>query len=212
MSLFSFCCVKNGNIIFRNINGSQRPFKRPRTRESSLEPNQDPVELWWEIVQNPALLGNGFPTLTYSSSKSPDPTSITDPSNVEPLAKKRVKRRKKISSARESRTLLSHINNNIKTLKRVRRTHDKFLALNLNNDEANNSGAMGPIEIPEPIAEEEDIDVQIDERPWRVPPGCTEVNAEGAEDCLHWMGAKILEHAGFQGASLCISVITRFGI
>lgn len=84
----------------------------------------------------------------------------------------------------------------------MRRTHDKFLALNLNNDDANNSGVAAPIVIPEPLAEEEEIDVRIDERPWRPPIDSTEIFAESADDCLHWMGTKVLEHAGFQGLSL----------
>jgi transcriptional activator SPT7 len=95
------------------------------------------------------------------------------------------------------------MNSNIKTLKRVRRTHAKFAALNLNTEE----GGMG--DEPPEVGEDGVIDEVIDERPWRARytglrqvEGRVEVEAceKNADECLKWMNRKVLEHVGFQGA------------
>ncbi|KAG1836339.1 hypothetical protein C8R48DRAFT_782978 [Suillus tomentosus] len=100
--------------------------------------------------------------------------------------------------------LLTIMNTNIKTLKRVRRMHAKFTALNLNVEE----GGMGD-ELPD-IGEEGRVDEVIDERPWRARyadlgqvKGSVEleVSEKNADECLKWMNRKVIEHKGFQGTS-----------
>jgi transcriptional activator SPT7 len=98
------------------------------------------------------------------------------------------------------------MSSNVKTLKRVRRTHVKFAALNLN---AEDGGGMGMDEPPE-TAEEDPVDEFVDERPWKVRVGLRdgdvesgiELGGERAADCLRWTNGKVLEHAGFQGECL----------
>jgi len=95
------------------------------------------------------------------------------------------------------------MNSNIKTLKRVRRTHTKFAALDQNAEE----GGMG--DEPPDVGEEGTVEDVIDERPWRARyaglgqgkgPVELEVGEKNADECLKWMNQKVLEHAGFQGA------------
>ncbi|KAH7907534.1 hypothetical protein BJ138DRAFT_1213129 [Hygrophoropsis aurantiaca] len=66
--------------------------------------------------------------------------------------------RKKANAA--SGAILNVINSNIKTLTRIRRTHAKFAALNMNLEE-------GFVVDEPPDLGEEDIEETIDERPWR---------------------------------------------
>lgn len=95
------------------------------------------------------------------------------------------------------------MNSNIKTLKRVRRTHAKFAALNLN---AEDGGGVDLDEPPE-TAEDDPVDEFVDERPWKTLVGLkcgdiesgVELGGERAVHCLRWMNGKVLEHAGFQG-------------
>lgn len=111
------------------------------------------------------------------------------------------------------------INNNIRTMKRVRHTHAKFAALNLtgtNNDDPEGGGGGGA-ENPTfgnafsqggGVQEDEGIGVlddKVDERPWGVlVKGKRRVKGidmgeDSANDCMRWMSGKVLEHAGFQG-------------
>ena len=95
------------------------------------------------------------------------------------------------------------MNSNIRTLKRVRRTHTKFAALNLN---AEDGGVVGTDEPPD-MAEDDPVDEFVDERPWKAliglkasdMEGGVELGGEQAVHCLRWMNGKVLEHAGFQG-------------
>ena len=74
---------------------------------------------------------------------------------------------------------------------RVRRTHAKFVALNAAADSTNPA-----VPAPEPATELEADEMVLKEDGWR-PRG--EVGREAADDCLGWMGSKVLQHAGFQG-------------
>ncbi|TDL22893.1 hypothetical protein BD410DRAFT_897775 [Rickenella mellea] len=131
------------------INGIHRPRKRARMhsrtpRSSSSSQAQDPVELWWDATRSCTLMANAVPTLKYSSSSSRTPSSSTLNSKSPPtttqqgrqgkLSMKRKPRKQKRKPPEQSGsgegTLLAIMNNNIRTMKRVRRTHDKFLALN----------------------------------------------------------------------------------
>jgi len=97
------------------------------------------------------------------------------------------------------------MNSNIKTLKRVRRTHAKFAALNLNAED----GGGADLDEPPETAEDDPVDEFVDERPWKVVVGLNggdtedgvELGKEPAVHCLRWMNGKVLEHAGFQGTS-----------
>ncbi|EED85385.1 predicted protein [Postia placenta Mad-698-R] len=177
----------------RKLNGfvDGRPRKRARTHSPE---DKDTVELWWDAVQSEELFGNGLPIITHASSEpisnlSP-PFSITDPPR-----EATVRRKKKRKTKPSSNTLLYHMNNNIRTLRRVRTTHAKFASLNQANEEAGGSV------LPPPDLAPEEVEDVIDERPWRPMGSGIEIGEESADDCLHWTGSKILEHAGFQGAS-----------
>ncbi|KAH7911321.1 hypothetical protein BJ138DRAFT_1150946 [Hygrophoropsis aurantiaca] len=182
----------------RKLNGIASHRPRKRVRLTPPDSDDDEVnDLWWNAMQSDALLGNGLPSLPHFSPPSPSPHAQSGSSRH--LVKKR-KRRKKASAA--SNTMLSVMNSNIKTLKRVRRTHAKFAALNMNSEEG--------VAVDEPPdLGEEDIEETIDERPWRPQGTGIEIGEAHASDCLRWMDGKILEHVGFQGSSsIALDVLT----
>ena len=215
----------------RMMNGDVYPRKKARTRSRSTsrererytslsqllsDPNHtpNPAARWWDASISTTLLANGLPRLTYSSSYDcearyqPHPLPQSVVIQAPRPAKKRRKRRPPENGARQPRSLLCLVNNNIRTLRRVRRTHDKFLALNLSSEEGAGAGS-GSVEPPEPrilnnivgpgVADDDaDVDVNFDERPWRTRGTELEIGERDADDCLHWMGTKVLEHAGFQ--------------
>ena len=43
-----------------------------------------------------------------------------------------------------------------------------------------------------------EVNVEVDDRPWRLHGTGAELSEREADECLHWMGQKVLEHAGFQ--------------
>ncbi|KAI5116535.1 hypothetical protein M0805_009046 [Coniferiporia weirii] len=174
-------------------NGDARPRKKARTR---LRTDVDPVELWWEATTSTTLMANGLPTLAYTSS-----SACEAPQHVVPPVPKSIRRKKKKRPPeQQQKSLLGIINNNINALRRVRRTHAKFAALNTSSDEGPGSGT---VELPEPIADEADADVEVtvDDRLWRSRGTGLEVGERDADECLHWMGTKVLEHSGFQSTS-----------
>lgn len=147
------------------------------------------MELWWDAMRSDDMLGNGLPTLVHSSSELPSfepPSTITD-------SERRSSRRRKKQQPNPSNTLLFHMNNNIRTLRRVRTTHAKYSSL---IQSAEDNGGFAPPPVND-IAEE--LDDVLDERPWKPPGVGLDLGAENADDCLHWMGSKVLEHSGFQG-------------
>ncbi|KAI6009863.1 hypothetical protein EDC04DRAFT_2772287 [Pisolithus marmoratus] len=213
-----------------------RQAKRPRltppdsgdeidtSAEALRPPNQgELIDLWWNAVQNDVHLANGLPCLPSIASfppplpqRPPRKAPIATPS-APPTPRKRRIRPAPVQS--QSGTLLSLMNTNIKTLKRVRRTHAKFTALGFNAGEdgtgtgAPGVGGMGAgterEDIPDPETElPEDV---TDERPWlprlrgaggkAIPRGGIEIGEHAAGSCLKWMNRKVLEHVGFQGAS-----------
>ncbi|KAI0827764.1 hypothetical protein BC628DRAFT_1368312 [Trametes gibbosa] len=184
----------------RKLNGflDDRPRKRARTQSPV---DKDVVELWWDAMRSDELIGNGLPSLAYASCYSSSSPSLPPSSTTH--HPRRASRRKKKTETSSSNTLLFHMNNNIRTLRRVRTTHAKYSAL-LQSAEEN--GGFAPPPVPDPAEELDDI---VDERPWKPPGGGLELGAENADDCLHWMGSKVLEHAGFQGASkMSLDVLT----
>ena len=111
------------------------------------------------------------------------------------------------------------MNNNIKTMKRLRHTHARFAALNLGSSNVDDpdglgggdgAGYAGHVATPMvATGTEEDaigvVDDKVDERPWRLPGrgrrkiSGIELGERNAMDCVRWMNEKVLEHAGFQG-------------
>lgn len=186
----------------RNGFADHRPSKRVRFNSSYATPisfeKDELSELWWGAVQSDALLPNGLPHIPYPSSsavsgllpnqtKHPDLTSKSRP---------RPKRRKKgsgpgsLETEQQPKSLLVHMNNNIKTMKRVRHTHARFAALNLSlgagagedDGEGGVLGGLGAMATPgfgvaqgmgvavtlNPLDEDgiEAVDDKVDERPW----------------------------------------------
>lgn len=192
-----------------------RPRKRLRLTppdsddESAMnDGNRSASELWWSAVQSDTLLSNGLPHLVQFP---PAPSSGYPPLRVKPessLSKPpKRKRLKKIHhSTAPPNTLLGMMNSNIKMLKRVRRTHAKFAALNLNAED----GGGAELEEPPETAEDDPVEEFVDERPWEAVVGSKggdgqsgiEVGGERAAHCLRWTNRKVLEHAGFQGKCL----------
>lgn len=172
--------------------------------------DKDVVELWWDAVRSDDLLGNGLPHIRYTSSNAlepyPPPQSKKTPKTNKP--KVRRKKRARSTTKGDRGTLLGIMNNNIRTMKRVRSTHAKFAALSQSQERNEDSG-----ESPEPgfglqelILEEGEEDIVIDERPWKSPGNGIEIGEAQAENCLGWMSGKVLEHVGFQGEYLCGTV------
>lgn len=138
--------------------------RRPRKR-IKLDPDQETLDAWWSTVREPELLANGLP-----------------PSFRSARPKRRKRKPLQRDTPPESGGLLKLMNNNIRTMKRVRRTHAKYSALN----------EEGAEEVDEVVPE---LD-EVDDRPWTSDG---EVGQEGADQCVTWMTRKVLEHTGFQG-------------
>ncbi|KAG2158647.1 uncharacterized protein EDB93DRAFT_1245881 [Suillus bovinus] len=208
--------IDNDSGEKRKLNGSSyHPRKRVRLTPPPFAPiptANDPNSTWWSSVQSDSFLANGLPALPQPFAASTlYPQSQFTPSSLQSARprKRRKLRPQSIAKYKDRdtaapNTLLSIMNTNIKTLKRVRRTHAKFAALNLNAEE----GGMG--DEPPDIGEEGIVDEIIDERPWRARyaglrqvkgPVELEVGEKNADECLKWMNRKVLEHEGFQGTS-----------
>jgi transcriptional activator SPT7 len=118
------------------------------------------------------------------------------------------------------------MNNNIRTMKRVRHTHAKFAALNLNgtnNDDpegggsGENTGFGNTFSQGSGVQDDEGIGVlddKVDERPWGVQVKGKrhvrgiEMGENNTNDCMRWMSGKVLEHAGFQGMTRTLRLAT----
>ncbi|KAI5986876.1 hypothetical protein EDD15DRAFT_2470606 [Pisolithus albus] len=230
------------------VNPYLRQAKRPRLTPPDSGDEVDPsvetlrppdqgelIDLWWKAVQSDAHFANGLPCLP-SIASFPPPLSqrplrrapiavpsaaVTAVSSAPTTPRKRRVRPVRVQS--QSGTLLSLMNTNIKTLKRVRRTHTKFTALGFNaGEDGAGTGALGVNlgvggvgagtereDVPDPETElPEEV---IDERPWltrlrgaggkTIARGGIEIGERAAGSCLKWMNRKVLEHVGFQGAS-----------
>ncbi|TFK50878.1 hypothetical protein OE88DRAFT_1660007 [Heliocybe sulcata] len=189
----------------RKINGGADSRPRKRTRLQSHIPSEqekEALDLWWLAVQSPAFLANGFPTLTGAESADVDNRrhSLKESKDL-PLAKKKTRKKRKPDGAPKPNSTLNLINDNIRTIKRVRHAHAKLATLNSQQQAQNEEGGTQPPEPPDLSSVAADIDDTVDEKPWRPAGRGIELGEELADDCLHWMGSKILEHAGFQGTS-----------
>ncbi|KAF7309930.1 SAGA complex protein [Mycena indigotica] len=215
----------------RRWNGSDAlgpPRKRSR-------PDVDP-NTWWTALRSDTLLANGLPHIPHASWRPPTQPILTSPS------KSKQRRTDKGKGVAKETTLLARMNNNIRTMRRLRDTHARFAALGLGN----NNGPTGPDDEPQPailpppapppppLAPVEILypggKTELDDRPWGAEAGIgltpkqwrkrrrkakalgldldddeevptIEIGSENAEQCMRWMGSKILEHSGFQGTS-----------
>ncbi|KAJ3809100.1 hypothetical protein F5876DRAFT_44602, partial [Lentinula aff. lateritia] len=173
---------------------------------TTISKDDELTQLWWSTVQSDALLPNGLPEFPSSSSSSSRNPFLRPPIPKSPAqtAKKKKCRKKLPHSYRpedKPKALLTLMNNNVRTIKRVRHTHARFTALGLTKDSGvGNEDGEGAEATPT-------IDDRVDERPWEVPTrqgrkiSGIEIGSENADDCLRWMNGKVLEHAGFQGTS-----------
>lgn len=160
--------------------------------------------MWWDAMQSDAMLGNAVPVLRYASSEEssnmPPPTAITDPPRRAGM-RSRKKRKKRGPGPEAEKTLLFHMNNNIRTFRRIQNAYAKLAVLKetLAADEAQPGGSGQPSMIP-PLALN-DVEDAVDDRPWMPVGSGLDLGEENANDCLRWMSSKVLQHAGFQGSS-----------
>ncbi|CAK5273926.1 unnamed protein product [Mycena citricolor] len=198
-----------------------RPRKRLRQDSHAPEDVGDPF-LWWSAAQSDALIPNGLPHIPYPSSGiSARPPTV--------LARKR--RPKKVATSKSEKFLLTLMNDNIRTIRRLRHTHTRFSALGLGQPSANPDDFDAP-PAPPPLdgpaaadmsIQDEDAFIsvgEVDDQPWGAALGLTgrwkrrrveleagtmeepiEIGQQNAENCMQWMTGKVLEHAGFQGSS-----------
>ncbi|KAJ8488105.1 hypothetical protein ONZ45_g14087 [Pleurotus djamor] len=208
----------------RKLNGHDRPRKRTRFTTPPLD-SDDITHLWWKAAHCDELAGNGLPAIPFPSSSSlrrHKPTHSTLTGSPTPTTKRKRRWKNDTNPEPNPKSLLSLMNNNIQTLRRVRQTHAKFAALNINassNEDADGTTADGPgfaviPGIPNGMNMVDDdltgVDAdQIDERPWldrirgrrKVKKGGIEIGEGNATHCMNWTCSKVLEHAGFQASS-----------
>jgi transcriptional activator SPT7 len=91
-----------------------------------LDEKDDLSQLWWGAVQSDSLLNNGLPGIPFgpSSSSSSQPSSVKHKRRKPPTQQQQQQRQ-----PANPKSLLSMMNHNIKTMRRVRHTHAKFAAL-----------------------------------------------------------------------------------
>jgi transcriptional activator SPT7 len=164
----------------------------------------DLSQLWWGAVQSDSLLNNGLPGIPFgpSCSSSFSGTSSSSklqqhPSSVKHKRRKPPKQQQEQRQPANPKALLSMMNHNIMTMRRVRHTHAKFAALTASTappeDEeqggeggvygsggtgvgaATRAGLPGGIGSSSGLAgnsyglsEDEGLDDKIDEEPWTV--------------------------------------------
>ncbi|KAI0343585.1 hypothetical protein BDW22DRAFT_1356046 [Trametopsis cervina] len=186
----------------RKLNGHSDARPRKRARMGSVE--KDATELWWDAMQSDTMIGNALPILRYASSEEPSssnpPTSISDPPR-RTVVRTGKKRKKRGPGPEAEKTLLFHMNSNIRTFRRIQTAHAKLAMLKETTaaDESQQSGDHRPMLILPPALN--DIEDTVDDRPWRSPGSGLELGEENANDCLQWMSSKVLQHVGFQGTS-----------
>lgn len=171
------------------------------------------LEQWWSLLQpaSESLIANGIPEIGFASSSSSSiPNSIAQtakkkkrikslppPSSSSSLPpKKRLKphagsKLKSKPSTPKPKALLTLMNKNIRTIKRIRHTHMRFAVLGIGNGSGGAAGAGNddePLESAvvgghggmgagaggygDPMAMDvivEDEDDRVDERPWEIP-------------------------------------------
>lgn len=185
--VYRFSPLELPPMLLRNGYSDDRPRKRARLQNPA---EKNVVELWWDVMRSEDMLSNGVPSFARSRSEDA-PVVVPPPAIMDPP--RETKRRKKKKDVSKPNTLLYHMNNNVRTLRRVRTTHAKFTALTQSLEEGGTGVPPSVNDIPD---EGDDV---LDERPWKPVGHGIEMGEEHANDCLHWMGGKVLEHVGFQG-------------
>ncbi|KAK7691944.1 hypothetical protein QCA50_005349 [Cerrena zonata] len=182
----------------RKLNGHDH---RPRKRARIDVPEQlDPMDLWWQSMRTDSMIGNGLPPIRYASSydlpdeHKPLSSLSTKARSISSSSPRKKKRKTKSTASKQS--MLFHMNNNIRTLRKIRTTHAKYTWLKETTDSADGSTSFEMPTIPPEEPEE-----PLDEQPWKPQGSGIDIGVEHADDCLHWMGTKVLEHAGFQASS-----------
>ncbi|THH20490.1 hypothetical protein EW146_g882 [Bondarzewia mesenterica] len=134
-----------------------------------------------------------------------DKRKLNGTSEQRPVKRVRLHKKKQKTVPPNPHSLLTTMNTNIKTLRRVRQTHSKFAALNVpagGTEEA----SLAPAEARMTVPTEEPMEMdELDERPWTHAGAMAkegiDLGEEAGNQCLHWMNRKVLEHVGFQGSS-----------
>jgi transcriptional activator SPT7 len=170
-------------------------------------------------MQCDQLIGNGYPALRYSSSNpdGPPPFAAAGQPQTETTSRSKPRRKRRKNVPKEdphaaNKTLLGLINKNITTMRHLRVTHSKFSILKESRETTNEEGGLalpgtsaafgGPPEPPDfsggPILT--NLEPLSNTNPWsRRLEGDCDFGPREAENCLHWVGEKVLEHTGFQG-------------
>jgi transcriptional activator SPT7 len=192
------------------------PRPRKRSRKSSSTPGvKHRVELWWDVVQSDLMLANGLPVLVHSSSDpspTPNPSSQLKEPSFSATSKRKKRRKRAGTNLSTPKTLLRIMNNNIRTMHRLRHIHSKFSSIKESNEE---SGLALPGTAAAFSSPPEPVDLSSSPvpgkssniNPWTKLRLSNEggsgidIGSELADKCLHWMGGKVLEHVGFQGLS-----------
>ncbi|KAK0231399.1 hypothetical protein IW262DRAFT_1343900 [Armillaria fumosa] len=177
----------------RKLNGQiARPRKRARVAPQYPIPlpseSDDIAQMWWMAAQSDLLLPNGLPGVPQSR----QPKS--------PLLKRKKRRKQPEPPRPNPKSLLTLMNNNIRTMRRVRHTHAKFSALGGTGTEDSDSSLGEPMIVPD----DEAAVVDVDTRPWslgKTGMRIEDIGEKNGTDCLQWMSKKVLEHSGFQGTS-----------
>lgn len=235
----SFYSINILTSPYSATDSNTRPRKRTRFNFDGLPvpvPSEDPdvSQLWWGAVRSDVIIGNGLPGIPFPSSSSSSSPHERKPKRRKLSMKVKHKQKQKQTLPPQPKSLLALMNNNIRTMKRVRRTHAKFGALSGNNNTNNAMDDDGDVEMgggssggggfagdSSGSGVNDDglggvgVDDEVDERPWSLTLNGigkkkhVEIGEENAADCVRWMGGKVLEHAGFQGASNCLAIVDR---
>ncbi|KAK7472167.1 Transcriptional activator spt7 [Stygiomarasmius scandens] len=184
-------------------NRKPHPFQVPQQPIPKSEPANRPNHVPVPISAVPSTSSALLPSSSSSSSHpTPNPNSINPTNQHQPKPKRKKKRKKPHDESSlepyrpedHPKALLTLMNNNIRTMKRVRHTHAKFAALGLTKDGGGGGEGDGDGDNPPAgtgvgtgagiasgvggaggaggnvdIVLDEVTDDQIDDRPWSVP-------------------------------------------
>lgn len=172
---------------------------RPRKRARPTPVEKDVTDLWWDAMRSDSMIGNALPVLRYAHSEDSAPT-ITDPPRRAGV--RTGKKRKKRAGPEAEKTLLYHMNNNIRTFRRIQNAYAKLAVLKetIAADEAQQAGDSRSTFLPS--ISFNDVEGVVDDRPWIPSTSGIDLGEENANDCLRWTSSKVLQHAGFQGKYL----------
>ncbi|KAF6748714.1 SAGA complex protein [Ephemerocybe angulata] len=203
---------------------------RPRKRARFADTEEDLAisQLWWDAAQSEGLIANGLPEIPYaSSSSSVKPKKRVRTPKRSPTVEEQPKKsmltlmNNNIKAMRRVRTTHAKLTALVASTGGGEEGGEGAAGEGGAFPMGQSSSTMGGVATSAPvIAGEEDVnDDRIDERHWLdivydatntgslKKKGKTrtrrpiEIGEESAQSCTRWVGEKILEHAGFQGAS-----------